>query len=76
MGVERGALKAHIKAHGATNASFGFVFHAFGALKPVVGIVVAIDKGDVEFFSKGDVLIFAQEIFFAWMDVGIVKNMV
>ena len=42
--------------------------------KPVVGIVVAVDEGDVVFFGKGDVFVFAQLVFAPRVDVGVVEE--
>ena len=74
VGIERGAFKAHVKAHAASPSAFGIPFHAFGARKPVVGVVVAVDKGHVVLVCKGDVFVFAQQIFFARVDVGVVEE--
>ena len=74
MRVQRGALEAHVETHGAAFAALGFPFHAFGARKPVVGIVVAVDEGDVVFFGKGDVFVFAQLVFAPRVDVGVVEE--
>ena len=71
--VQSGALETHIEAHGAADAAFGFVFHAFGALEPVVHVVIGVDKGHAVFFGKGDVFVFAQLVFFERVDVGIVE---
>ena len=74
MGVERGAFEAHVEAHGAALAAFGFPFHAFGAGEPVIGVIVAINERDVVFFGEGDVFVFAQFVFAAWMDIGVVEE--
>ena len=77
MGILCRFFKTHIKTHGATDAAFGFEFHAFGFGKPffavVFVVVVFIDKGDAEFVRKAHVFFFAQHIFFVRMDIGVVK---
>lgn len=73
MGVEGGALEAHIEAGSAAGAAFGFPFEAFYAGIPTVGIVVGIDEGDVVFLGEADVFLFSDFIFFAGMDVGVVE---
>lgn len=74
MGIERSALEAHIKTHGAAFAAFGFPFHAFGAGKPVVGVVVAVNERDVVFFGEGNVFVLADFVFAARVDIGVVEE--
>ena len=73
VGIQGGALETHVETHGAADAALGLVFHAFGALEPVVHVVIGVDKGHAVFFGKGDVFVFAQLVFFERVDVGIVE---
>lgn len=72
--VQRRALKAHVEAHGATDASLRFVFHALGARKPIVAVVVRVDKGHAKLFRKADILVLAQFVFLQWMDVRVIEE--
>ena len=74
VGILGSFFKAHVETHGAAFAALRFPFHAFGARKPVVGVVVAVDEGDVVFFGKGDVFVFAQLVFAPRVDVGVVEE--
>ena len=73
MRIQRGAFKAHVKTHGAADAALGLVFHAFGASKPVFGVVIGINKRHAVLLGKADVFVFADFVFFERMDVGVVK---
>ena len=74
MGIQRRALKAHVKTHGAADAFFRLIFHAFGALKPVVGVVVAVNKGNIMLFGKADIFLLADQILFDRMNIRIIEK--
>ncbi|KAG1469829.1 hypothetical protein G6F57_012029 [Rhizopus arrhizus] len=74
MRVQRGALETHVEAHRAADAALGLVLHAARAAEPVVGVVVAVDEGDVVLLGEADVLLLAQLVFLHRMDVGVVEE--
>src|SRR3569623_1196840 len=74
MRIERGALKAHVKAHGAACAALRLPLHALGSRKPVVLVVVSIDETNAMLLGKAHVLILAQKIFALRMDVRVVEE--
>src|SRR5580658_3800024 len=74
MGIERGALETHVKAHRAADSALWLILHALGARKPVVGVVVRIHEGDAALLRKSDVLVLAQLVFLLWMDIRIVEE--
>ena len=72
--IERRTLETHIEAHGAADAALGFPFHAFRALKPVICIVIGINKRHAVFFRKANILLLTNEVFLLWMDIGVVEE--
>src|SRR5690606_33603955 len=74
MGVEGCALKAHVKADRTTLAALGGVFQTAYAFKPVIHVVVGINKFDTVLFGKADVFLLAQFIFAHRMDIGVVEE--
>ena len=74
MGVQRRSLKAHVKAHRATDAALRLVLHAFRTREPVVGVVVGIHERDTVLAGKADIFLLAQQIFLQRMDIGIVEK--
>src|SRR5690554_2965905 len=74
MRIQCRALEAHVKAHGATDAALRLMLHASGTFEPVVPVVIRIDEGHAELLRKADVLVLAQLVLLAWMDVGVVEE--
>ena len=72
--IKRRALKTHIKTHGAALALLWLPLEAFDAAKPIVAVIIRVDKWNVELFGKTDIFIFADFVFFARMNIGIVKE--
>lgn len=73
MGVPSRAFKPYIKTQRTAFAAFGFLLEPFDVLEPVSLIVIGIDEGDVMLFSKANVLLLADVILSAGVNVGIVE---
>src|SRR5688572_7926155 len=74
MRVKRRALETHIETHGATDPSLRFHLHALGPRKPIVYIIIGINKGNVVLFSKADILLLAQIVLLLRMNVRVVEE--
>ena len=72
--IERRTLETHIEAHGAADAALGFPFHAFRALKPVIGVVIGINKRHAVLFRKANILLLTNEVFLLRMDIGVIEE--
>ena len=69
-----GAFETVIRLLCASNSAFGFVLHAFGQIKPVADIVIAIDKIHAELFREANIFLFAHFVFIARMDIRVVEE--
>jgi len=74
MRIQGAADKAHVKAHGAAHTALGLLFHTLGALEPVLHVVIPIHKGNAQLFTKADIFVLADFVFFFWMDIGVVEK--
>lgn len=71
LGLEGGGEETDAEALQAAGSAFGFVFETSDLLEPGLVVVVAIEPGDVEAVGVAFAFVFADFVFFAWVDVGV-----
>ena len=71
LGLEGGGEETDAEALQAACSAFGFVFETSDLLEPGLVVVVAIEPGDVEAVGVAFAFVFADFVFFAWVDVGV-----
>ena len=71
LGLEGGGGEADAEALEAAGTAFGFVFKSLDLLEPCLVVVVAVYPWDVEAVGMTFAFVFADVVFFAWVDVGI-----
>ncbi len=71
FGLEGGGEETDAEALQAAGSAFGFVFKTSDLLEPGLVVVVAIEPGDVEAVGVAFAFVFADFVFFAWVDVGV-----
>ena len=71
LGLECGGGETDAEALEAAGTAFGFVFKSLDLLEPCLVVVVTVYPWDVEAVGMTFAFVFADVVFFAWVDVGI-----
>ena len=73
-GMERGAVHAHVETHRAPSAALGIELHTLGPRHPIVDVVVRVNKVDAELGGVALVLLLADLVLLARVDVRVVEE--
>ena len=72
--IQSRPFKAHIKASRTALATLGFHFHPLRARKPIIGVIISINKWDPHLLCVPNIFLLSNLIFFERVNIRVIKE--